>query len=98
MLLAARVEKSSVVAPEPAEAEIWATTVKVTVAPGTRLTVVLMLPVPLVWATLAPAEATAVQLALVMAAGRLSSTGAPVTARVPLLPTTMLYVVLPPGV
>ncbi len=52
-----------------------------------------MLPVPLVAATLAPAEATAVQVSLVMADGRLSTTGAPVTAVGPLLLTTIVYVV-----
>src|SRR5262249_31839299 len=48
-----------------AAAEIWATTVKVTVAPGMRLTEALTLPEPLLWPTLAPLLATAVQLALV---------------------------------
>ena len=42
--------------------------------------------------------ATAVQVSEVMAAGRLSTTGAPVTAEGPLLLTTIVYVVLPPGV
>src|SRR5271157_5013742 len=74
-----------------AEGEICATSVKVTVAPGTRLTRSLtMLPVPLDVTTLAPAVATAVQVAEVMAAGSGSLTAAPVTADGPLLLTTMV--------
>src|SRR6478735_6960736 len=57
-----------------AEGLTWATAVKVTVPPGSRVTVVLMLPVPLAAATLEPGEATAVQLTAVMTDGKLSVT------------------------
>ena len=61
---------------EPVAAGLtWATAVKVTVPPGSRVTVVLMLPVPLAAATLEPAEATAVQLTAVIAEGNTSMTG-----------------------
>src|SRR6516165_102556 len=53
---------------------IWATAVKVTVPPGSRVTLVAMSALPLVWATLEPAEATAVQRTAVMAARKLSVT------------------------
>src|SRR5262245_7285395 len=52
----------------------WATAVKVTKPPGSRVTVVLMLPLPLAWATLEPGEATAVQLTAVIAEGNRSVT------------------------
>src|SRR5262245_38403434 len=55
-----------------ADGLIWASAVKVAVPPGSRVTVVSMLPVPLAWATLDPAEAMAVQLAAVMATGNRS--------------------------
>src|SRR6476646_3086069 len=69
---------------------IWATAVKVTVPPGSRVTVVAMLPVPLVWATLEPAEATAVQLTAVIAAGKRSATAWSTAVLGPALLTTML--------
>src|SRR5947199_386125 len=53
---------------------ICATAVKVTVPPGSRVTVVLMLLLPLLAATLEPVEADAVQLTDVMADGKLSVT------------------------
>ena len=58
-------------------------------APGTRLTVVLMLPVPLEAATLAPVETAAVQVSLAMPPERLLDRGARDRTR-PLLPTTMV--------
>src|SRR5262245_52769753 len=57
-----------------ADGLICATAVKVAVPPGSKVTVVRMLPLPLAAATLEPAEATAVQLTAVMAAGKLSVT------------------------
>src|SRR6516165_11945564 len=57
-----------------ADGLIWATAVKVTVPPGSRVTVVRMLPLPLAAATLEPGVATAVQLTAVMAAGKRSVT------------------------
>ena len=60
-----------------ADGLIWAIAVKVTVPLGNRSTVVAILPVPPGWATLDPAEATAVQLAVVMADGKRSETSAP---------------------
>src|SRR5262245_16891106 len=54
---------------------IWATAVKVTVPPGSRVTVVRMLPLPLAAATLEPGEATAVQLTDVISDGNRSLTG-----------------------
>jgi hypothetical protein len=45
-----------------ADGLIWATAVKVTVPKGSRVTGVMMSPVPIGWATLDPGEATAVQL------------------------------------
>src|SRR5581483_286044 len=53
---------------------IWATAVKMTVPPGSSVTVVLMLPEPLLWATLEPEEDTAVQVTEVMAEGNRSVT------------------------
>src|SRR5208282_3163780 len=57
-----------------ADGLIWATVVKMAVPPGSRVTVVAMLPLPLAAATLEPAEATAVQLTDVIAAGKRSVT------------------------
>src|SRR5438876_405383 len=56
-----------------------------------------MLPVPLAAPQLEPAGAAHVQLALVIAAGSVSATGASVTALGPALLTTIVYVVLVPG-
>ena len=75
---------------EVADGEIWATAVKVTVAPGSRSTVLWMLPVPVAGVTLAPAEATVDQFVLVIPAGKRSATVAPVTALGPLLLTTIV--------
>lgn len=58
-----------------------------------RLTVALMLPVPVGAPQLEPAEAVQVHVALLRVAGRLSVTVAPVTAIGPLFVTTMLKVV-----
>ena len=69
---------------------IWATAVKVTVPPGSRVTVVLMLPVPLAAATLEPAEATAVQLTAVIADGNTSVTAWSTAVLGPALLTTMV--------
>jgi hypothetical protein len=60
------------------------------VPPGSRVTVVAMLPVPLAAATLDPGEATAVQLAAVMAAGNASVTAAPTAVLGPALLTTIV--------
>src|SRR6516225_9613608 len=76
---------------------IWATAVKATVPPGNRVTVVLMLPLPLAAATLEPAEANAVQLTEVTAAGNRSVTAWFTAVLGPALLTTMVYVVLVPG-
>src|SRR6516162_3005823 len=76
---------------------IWATAVKVTVPPGSRVTVVRMLPLPLAAATLEPGEATAVQLTAVIAAGKRSVTAWSTAVLGPALLTTMVYVVLSPG-
>src|SRR5262245_5268518 len=73
-----------------ADGLIWATAVKVAVPPGSRVTVVLMGLAPLSWATLDPAEATAVQLTEVMAAGKMSVTGAATAVLGPLLLTMMV--------
>src|SRR5438477_155718 len=67
-----------------------ATAVKVAVPPGSRVTVVRMLPLPLAAATLDPAEATAVQLTAVMAAGKKSVTWWAAAALGPVLWTTMV--------
>ena len=67
-----------------------ATTLKVAVPLTARLTVVLRLPVPLAALQLEPPVATQLQLALVMAAGKVSATVAPVTALGPALVTTMV--------
>src|SRR5579883_608512 len=56
-----------------------------------------MFPVPLVWATLEPEEATAVQATEVMADGNRSVTAWSTAVLGPALLTTMVYVVLPPG-
>src|SRR5438874_2614511 len=56
-----------------------------------------MLPVPLA-VQLLPADAAHVQLALLMPAGSVSVTVAPVTALGPALLTTIVYVTVPPGV
>src|SRR4029079_18251572 len=69
---------------------IWATAVKVTVPPGSRVTVVRMLPVPLAAATLEPGEATAVQLTAVIAAGNTSVTAWSTAVLGPWLRTTMV--------
>jgi hypothetical protein len=69
--------------------EICAVTVKVAVPPLARLTIVEMLPDPLADAQLDPAEATHVQFALLIAAGSVSVTAAPVTFDGPLLVTMM---------
>src|SRR5262249_6715651 len=69
---------------------IWATAVKVRVPPGSRGTVGRVLPLPLAAATLEPAEATAVQLTEVMAAGKLSVTCWATAVLGPALLTTMM--------
>ena len=72
-------------------------TVKVAVPPSSRLTAdVLILPLPEA-GQLLPAMAAQVQLTLVIAAGTVSVTVAPVTANGPLLVTTMVYVIDAPG-
>src|SRR5260370_1190951 len=78
-----------------AEAEMFAVTVNVAVPPFARLTVVLMSPVPLVTPQLA--AGAHVQLALLMPAGSVSVTVAPVTALGPPFVTVMVYVTVPPG-
>src|SRR5258708_6491446 len=78
-----------------AEAEMLAVTVNVAVPPFARLTVVLMSPVPLVRPQLA--AGAHVQVALLMPAGSVSVTVAPVTPSGPALLTTMVYVTVPPG-
>ena len=61
-----------------ADDEICATTVNVTVAPGTKLTLSpMILPEPLDFVTLAPVVATALQVSLVMADGSVSLTARP---------------------
>src|SRR2546426_44190 len=81
----------AVLVSEPvADGLIWATAVKMAKPPGSRVTGVTMLPKPLGTATLDPAEATAVQLAAVMAAGNRSITVASTAVLGPLLVTTML--------
>jgi hypothetical protein len=60
------------------------------------VTMSLMLPLPLAVQD-PPAEATQVQVALVMAAGKLSVTNAPKTPAGPALVTVSVYVVEPPG-
>src|SRR5262249_12166633 len=60
------------------------------VPPTARLAVVLMLPVPLVAATLEPAAATAGRVSVVSAAGSASEIVAPVTLDGPLLVTTIV--------
>src|SRR5436305_1294487 len=72
-----------------ADGLIWARAVKVAVPPGSRVTVVRMLPVPLAWATPEPAEATAVQLTAVTAAGNRSVTCWATAVLGPALRTTM---------
>src|SRR5207248_4219445 len=62
-----------------------------------RLTVSLILPVPLALNPDAPPLPTALNVSVVIAAGRLSLTVAPVTSLGPLLATTMVYVVDVPG-
>src|SRR5579883_3223954 len=59
-------------------------------APGSRSTDVFTLPEPVGSATLAPAEATDVQVALSIPAGNMSVTVAPVTAAGPLFLTTIV--------
>jgi hypothetical protein len=70
---------------------------KVAVPLTRRLTVVLMLPLPLAAPQLEPFEATQVHEALVRFAGMVSLTGAFVTVLGPLFLTTILYVVLMPA-
>lgn len=62
----------------------------VVVAPGSRLTVVLMLPLPLAAPQLAPADGVQVQLTLVSLVGTVSVTVAPLTVLGPLFLTTMV--------
>src|SRR5258708_7664052 len=78
-----------------AEAEMLAVTVNVAIPPFARLTVVLMSPVPLVTPQLA--AGAHVQVALLMPAGSVSVTVAPVTASGPPFVTVMVYVTVPPG-
>ena len=66
-------------------------------APLGRLTVSLMLPLPLAVKPEAPPLPTAVYVSLVIAAGRTSVTVAPVTLLGPLLQTTIVYVAGPPA-
>jgi hypothetical protein len=73
-----------------ANALTWATAVKVASPPGSRVTVVRMSPVPLVWATLEPGEATAVQLTEVISAGKRSVTCWSTAVLGPALRTTMV--------
>jgi hypothetical protein len=73
-----------------AEELIWAMAVKVTVPPGSSVTVVAMLPVPLAAATLEPGEATAVQETAVIAAGKRSVTAWSTTVLGPALRTRMV--------
>src|SRR6516165_2412265 len=73
-----------------ADGLIWATAVKVTVPPGSRVTVVRMLPLPLAAATLEPGVATAVQLTAVIAAGKKSVTAWSTAVLGPALLTTMV--------
>src|SRR5262249_59677330 len=82
---------------EPVAAElICATAEKVTEPPGSRVTVVRMLPLPLALATLEPGEASAVQLTAVMAAGDRALTCCAPAVLGPAVRTTMVYVGLPP--
>jgi hypothetical protein len=80
-----------------AAALMFAVTVYVAVPFTSRLTVLLMLPLPLAAAQLEPADATQVHGADVIAAGNVSVTGALVTGLGPLLVTVIVYVVVPPG-
>lgn len=75
-----------------------AVSVKVALPPAARLTVVLTLPVPLVAPQLDPLEVKQVQLALVNLSGRVSTTGAPMTALGPALETSSRYVTIVPAV
>src|SRR5262249_26954916 len=69
---------------------IWATAVKVTVPPGSRVTGGMMSPLPLAAATLEPAGGTAVQLADGVAAGNRSVTCWSTAVLGPALRTTMV--------
>ena len=80
-----------------AAALMFAVTVNVAVPFTSRLTVVLMLPLPLAAVQLEPADAAQVHVAEVIAAGKVSVTAALVTALGPLLVTVIVYVVVPPG-
>src|SRR5262249_32270181 len=82
-----------------APGSIWATAVNVTVPPGSSVTVVTMLPVPLAAATLDPADGTAVQLTAVIGdgVGNRSVTCWSTAVLGPLFVTTIVYVVLVPG-
>lgn len=73
-----------------ASAATVAVTVKVALPPFARLTVVLMLPVPVVAPQLEPLEAKHDQVALVSLAGKMSTTAAPDTALGPLLVTPIV--------
>lgn len=73
-----------------ASAATVAITVKLALPPFARLTVVLMLPAPVVAPQLEPLEAIHDQVALVSLAGRLSTTVAPDTALGPLLVTPIV--------
>jgi hypothetical protein len=71
--------------------------VKVAVPLTGRSTVVPTLPAPFAAPHCPPADATQLQEAFVSAAGKLSVTGAPITALGPLLVTTIRYETLDPG-
>lgn len=72
-------------------AELTTVAVKLNVAvePGNKLTVVLMLPLPVVAPQLAPTDGVQVQLTLVSLVGTISVTVAPFTVLGPLFLTTM---------
>src|SRR5437660_1045644 len=72
-----------------ADGSIWPTAVKVAVPPGSKVTKGWVLATPLAAPTLGTAEAMAVQLTEVMAAGKMSVTGAATAVLGPLLLTTM---------
>jgi hypothetical protein len=73
-----------------ADTLMLAVTVKVAVPFTSKLTVVLMLPLPLAAAQLDPAEAAQVHAAAVIAAGNVSVTAALVTGLGPLLVTVIV--------
>src|SRR5258707_302778 len=81
----------TVLVSEPlADGLIWPVAVKVALPPGSKVTVAAMLPVPLDAAPLAPPEAGAVQLPLVMSAGNTSVPAAPAAVLGPLLVTVIV--------